>query len=476
MLYTCIYFSFYIFNTPFLSFLSFILHQYSFLYPPLFACLLVTIALLSSLSICLELFLGLTNLIFTLSFRNNYYGSCSTSFNLDQLYEHYLPGKKPSEALGKSRDYNIDLAPKFIISAGNLVKLLLHTKTTHYMDFKPIIGSYVFHKGKLHKVPATDGEALKSSLMGIFEKRRCQKFLVYVQGYKRDDPSTHNGYDLTKMTSSELFSKFSLDENTQDFLGHASALYTNDEYLSKPALDLVERLQLYSNSLGRYSNSPYIYPLYGLGELPQAFSRLSAVYGGVYMLSAPIKEVKFNADGTFLGVESSEEGNPVAKAKFVVADPTYFPDKVKKVGDVVKVICILSHPVPNTDNSESCQIIIPQKQVKRKSDIYIAVMSSANCVVPKGKFVAIVSTTVETSNPETECDVATKLLGPIDEKFTFVEPLFEPLADGTQDKVFISKSYDATSHFESTVDDCLDMYRRITGKDFVFKETHEDDE
>ena len=29
-------------------------------------------------------------------------------------------------------------------------------------------------------------------------------------------------------------------------------------------------------------------------------------------------------------------------------------------------------------------------------------------------------------------------------------PLYEPIDDGTKDNVFISKSYDATSHFEST--------------------------
>ena len=30
---------------------------------------------------------------------------------------------------------------------------------------------------------------------------------------------------------------------------------------------------MYSSSLARYGNSPFVYPLYGLGELPQAFAR-----------------------------------------------------------------------------------------------------------------------------------------------------------------------------------------------------------
>ncbi len=39
------------------------------------------------------------------------------------------------------------------------------------------------------------------------------------------------------------------------------------------------------------------------------------------------------------------------------------------------------------------------------------------------------------------------------------------LCSPPSDKAFISKGYDATTHFETTVDDVLDMYRRITGKD-----------
>ena len=40
-----------------------------------------------------------------------------------------------------------------------------------------------------------------------------------------------------------------------------------------------------------------------------------------------------------------------------------------------------------------------------------------------------------------------------------------PLADGKKDKCFISRGYDATTHFESTVDDVLEMYTKITGKE-----------
>ena len=51
-----------------------------------------------------------------------------------------------------------------------------------YLEFKVIDGSYVYKAGKLYKVPADEKEALASSLMGIFEKRRFRNFLLFVQG------------------------------------------------------------------------------------------------------------------------------------------------------------------------------------------------------------------------------------------------------------------------------------------------------
>jgi Rab GDP dissociation inhibitor len=52
-----------------------------------------------------------------------------------------------------------------------------------------------FSKGgyKIEKVPATDSEALRSDLMGLFEKRRCKKFFTFVQNFEPNNPKTHEG-------------------------------------------------------------------------------------------------------------------------------------------------------------------------------------------------------------------------------------------------------------------------------------------
>jgi len=251
-------------------------------------------------------------------------------------------------------------------------------------------------------------------------------------------------------------------DDTIDFIGHSLALHRDDDYLTQPAKGTIDKCRLYAESLSRFGKSPYIYPLYGLGELPQGFARLSAIYGGTYMLNKPYEGVVFNDQGQVCGVKSEGE---TAKCKFVVADPSYFPDKVKKTGQVVRAICVLGAPLPNTNNAPSSQIIIPQKEAKRKSDIYISMVSSTHNVCDNGKFIATVSTTVETSNPAQELDLGIKLLGPVLEKFISIEDTFTPTDDGSKDQIFISSSYDATSHFETTCEDVLEIYKRITGKD-----------
>lgn len=397
--------------------------------------------------------------------RQDHYGGESASLNLSQLYKKFRPTAKVPDNLGRDRDWNVDLIPKFLMASGELVNILVHTKVTRNIQFKQIGGSYVFRDGRIAKVPATEVEALKSSLMGFFEKRRMKKFVEYFDAYDPAKPETQKGLDLNKVTMKEVYEQFGLERSTQEFIGHAMALWSSEEYMKQPALETIERLKLYAHSVQRYGKSPYLYPMYGLGELPQGFARLSAVYGGTYMLDKPIDEIVYGEDGKVKGVRSGEE---VAEAPIVIGDPTYFKDKVRKTGQrVIRAMCILNHPVPNTNDADSAQIIIPQGQVHRKNDIYIAVMSSTHCVCPAGYYIAIISTIIETDNPHVELDSAFKLLGPRVDTLMGISELYEPLEDGKRDNVFISKSYDASSHFESATDDVKDIYQRLAGKPLV---------
>lgn len=200
----------------------------------------------------------------------------------------------------------------------------------------------------------------------------------------------------------KVYDTFGLEPGTRDFIGHAMALYLDDEcahilnepyaiadshfsYIDKPARQAYERIVLYTSSMARYGKSPYIYPLYGLGELPQSFARLSAIYGGTYMLDKPIDEIVTDSDGKFVGVRS---GSETVKAKQVIGDPSYFGSasdsgklRVVEDGKVVRAICLLKHPIPGTADADSVQIIIPQNQVSRRHGSVISLRWSPKLIL-----------------------------------------------------------------------------------------------
>lgn len=46
--------------------------------------------------------------------------------------------------------------------------------------------------------------------MGLLEKRRARKFFIYVQDYEDNEPKSHEGLDLNKVTARELIAYASL--------------------------------------------------------------------------------------------------------------------------------------------------------------------------------------------------------------------------------------------------------------------------
>src|ERR1700712_752506 len=143
----------------------------------------------------------------------------------------------------------------------------------------------------------------------------------------------NTGMNLSQTTMKQVYDKYGLEQTTRDFIGHSMALYATDDYIESKGMakDCVERIRLYVNSMARYGKSPYIYPLYGLGELPQGFARLSAIYGGTYMLNTDIDEVLYE-DGKAVGIKATmkdrdDKGEGMkfqTKAGIIIGDPSYF--------------------------------------------------------------------------------------------------------------------------------------------------------
>ena len=100
-------------------------------------------------------------------------------------------------------------------------------------------------------------------------------------------------------------------------------------------------------------------------------------------------------------------------------------------------------------------------------------VSSVHCISKKDFYIAIVSTTVETNNPMEEIKVALDLCGKVKEQFVSIKERYVPTAK-VNDGLFISESFDATSHFENETENVLKLYTDITGKELDLENLPED--
>ncbi len=70
--------------------------------------------------------------------RNNFYGGEGASVNLTNMWKLFREKEEPNKELGHNRDWNIDLIPKYIMYGGKLVKILLKTRVSRYLEWKRI--------------------------------------------------------------------------------------------------------------------------------------------------------------------------------------------------------------------------------------------------------------------------------------------------------------------------------------------------
>lgn len=103
-------------------------------------------------------------------------------------------------------------------------------------------------------------------------------------------------------------------------------------------------------------------------------------------------------------------------------------------------------------------------------------VSSAHAVCGQGLYIATISTIVETDQPEQEIQPAINLIGEIMEIFVTVSQLFDPLEDGKDSNLWITRSYDPSSHFEVASEDILNIYERIMGEKLDMNIEPDDDE
>lgn len=387
---------------------------------------------------------------------NQSYGNEFSTFNYKQLLSHFESKKNliniksqenisefDKKCLEKNREFNIDLTPKLLLQDSPMKDFLLNNKIQDMVSFTSIKGSYLF-TDKLHSIPTNETQSLKSSAIGFMQKYKVIKFFWNIRRLFDSDT-----IDI-KNTMLNEFKSYGLNEESIDFIGHAIALNLDDKYLNEPAGNTYKRIIRYISSLISYDNSesPYIYPLYGLSELCQSFARKSALNGTVFMLNTKINELS----GDNITILDPNGDIHYIKPKVVISDPKYWPGSTiqKKI---IRCIMIL-----RKGSLDSRNVIYLKRHLKRENDVFCVILNNVEYACPSGYEIGILSTIKETEkSPEEEIR---GVLKNYDILRYFIE-IREVYTNFDQKNVYFTKNVDESALMDNIYDDISDICDKL---------------
>ena len=218
----------------------------------------------------------------------------------------------------KSRKFNLDLSPKVLFSRGLLVESLISANISHYAEFKIVGRILTYMDGKVEEVPCSRSDVFGSELLNVLEKRALMRFMTFCSTFE-DCPEQYESFKDKPFT--DFLKSRKLTTNLQHIILNAIAgVPANTSTLSG-----LKATQKFLRSLGRYGNTPFLWSLYGAGELPQAFCRMCAVFGGIYCLRKNVKSLVLDENNKNCLAVISEDGQRL-HTKWLIMEKSYAPD------------------------------------------------------------------------------------------------------------------------------------------------------
>lgn len=230
------------------------------------------------------------------------------------------------EILKNSRRFNLDLSPKTLFARGDMVELLISSGICRYAEFRAVtkVCTYDRTEGRVIPVPCSRGDVFSSDHLSLLEKRVLMKTLALCVEFDKS-PEAAKFQDFRSKTFEEFL-------ESQQVRGRVRQYVMDSVAMASPSTDFpraVANVQKFVAGIGRYGNTPYLWTMYGSGELPQCFCRLCAVFGGIYCLKRPTSELLYDDDGRVCGVSSDGQ---TLHAPLVLVEDSLDPSAVPVAG------------------------------------------------------------------------------------------------------------------------------------------------
>ncbi|GLE01810.1 hypothetical protein PINS_up010648 [Pythium insidiosum] len=368
-----------------------------------------------------------------------------SSFRCELLEEAFNVSDETKQSLlRQSSHFSIDVNPRLVLSSEEIVQILITSGVGRYLEFAAMEGTYVHLAGagdSVWQVPCSKKDVFSSKLLGMVEKRMLMKFLQFVADYGETEIL---GEDVKSKNERELALGRALKrpQNKANQVDETLGASGIDSYLDRPFQELLQKhfklsaklqqvvlycvalasfpletgdagaeaqqltareglaaVYRYVASIGRFTGNAFLVPLYGVSEITQSFCRLCAVYGGIYVLRAPIDGLVVDesdpaAPAKVIGLRCQDGG--VIKAQHVIVNASYLPSLQAPsnvpTSRVLRGVLLLQKSLRSAMNR--FMIVIPpqDEQLQNPFAVHVIQLDHGAYVCPKDYFLVQITT------------------------------------------------------------------------------------
>ncbi|NXS08385.1 RAE1 geranylgeranyltransferase, partial [Neodrepanis coruscans] len=327
-----------------------------------------------------------------------------------------------SHIVREGRRFNIDLVSKLLYSRGLLIDLLIKSNVSRYAEFKNATRVLAFRQGTVQQVPCSRADVFNSRQLTMVEKRMLMKFLTFCLDYE-EHPEEYQEHEGS--TFAQFLQTRKLTPSLQHFILHSIAMVSETECRTLQGLQATRK---FLQCLGRYGNTPFLFPLYGQGEIPQCFCRLCAVFGGIYCLRHPVRALLLDRASARCKAIVDHFGQRIS-AKYFIVEDSYLPESTCRnvcYRQISRAVLITDQSVLNTDSEQQVSILsVPPLEVGKPAVCVIELCSSTMTCMKDTYLVHLTCPSTKTAREDLE-PVVQKLFNLNAEKETENEELEKP--------------------------------------------------
>ncbi|EAX93240.1 GDP dissociation inhibitor family protein [Trichomonas vaginalis G3] len=271
--------------------------------------------------------------------QNTLYGGCRRTFNIREFMEWVqtngtIDTNRVTEFLGeqyRASAFCIDLVPSIIYSNDALVKLLIDSGSADSINITNIDGLFFPSNGQFRPIPSSKSAIFADKFMSLKQKRASMKFIssfLSTEEYGHQMKSEEMDQLIASYHDKELsalLTDIGFDEDLINAFQYLVAA-ANGPILVK---DAIPRIEQFVKSIGIYSSSPFISFFYGVADIPQIFDRISAVYGGIFILNKTADEITKDENGVY-HLKVPEIGEVTTKTLIVGSNQIKYPEDTPK--------------------------------------------------------------------------------------------------------------------------------------------------